>query len=139
MSKQVKQLLRENEKILGPLNKKKIEKGNFVGSINVSQLSKASNREQQVLFLIEVHAFKLYEGPLYFFRDAILRIFFSLIRDSWYKSILRAREFVFWLFREREILFWISRDEWKGQIVLHGSVIRKGIARGPLYMWSVNR
>ena len=70
MSKQVKQLLRENEKILDPLNKEKIEKGNFVGSFNVSQLSKASNREQQVLFLIEVHAFKLYEGPLYFFRDA---------------------------------------------------------------------
>ena len=70
VSKQVKQLLHENENILGPLNKKKIEKGNFVGSINVSQLSKASNREQQVLFLIEVHAFKLYEGPLYFFRDA---------------------------------------------------------------------
>ena len=70
VSKQVKQLLHENEKILGPLNKKKIEKENFVGSINVSQLSKASNREQQVLFLIEVHAFKLYEGPLYFFRDA---------------------------------------------------------------------
>ena len=70
VSKQVKQLLHENENILGPLNKKKIEKGNFVGSINVSQLSKASNREQQVLVLIEVHAFKLYEGPLYFFRDA---------------------------------------------------------------------
>ena len=60
----------KTKKILGPLNKEKIEKGNFVGSINVSQLSKASNREQQVLFLIEVHAFKLYEGPLYFFRDA---------------------------------------------------------------------
>ena len=70
VSKQVKQLLHENENILGPLNKKKIEKGNFVGSINVSQLSKASNREQQVLVLIEVHAFKLYEGPPYFFRDA---------------------------------------------------------------------
>ena len=52
------------QKILGPLSKEKIEKGNFVGSINVSQLSKASNREQQVLFLIELHAFKLYEGPL---------------------------------------------------------------------------
>ena len=31
--------------------------------------------------------------------------YFSVIRDSQYKSNLRPREFEFWLFREREILF----------------------------------
>ena len=53
--------------------------------------------------------------------------YFCVIRDSWYKPILRPREYEFWLFREREILFWISRDAWKGQIILRDSVIRKGI------------
>ena len=67
----------------------------------------------------------LREGPLYFFRDPWLRILF--FRDLWYKSILRPCEFEFWLFRECEILFWISHDVWKGQIILHYSVIRKGI------------
>ena len=53
--------------------------------------------------------------------------YFSVIRDSWYKSILRPCEFEFWLFLECEILSWISRDAWKGQIILGDSVIRKGI------------
>ena len=57
----------------------------------------------------------------------IENFYFSVIHDSWYKSILRPHEFEFWLFREREILFWISRDVWKGQIILRDSVIRKGI------------
>ena len=36
--------------------------------------------------------------------------YFSVIRDSWCKSILRPCEFEFELFHEREILFSISRD-----------------------------
>ena len=65
------------------------------------------------------------EGPLYFFRDMLLRILF--FRDSWYKSILHPCEFEFSLFCEREILFYIFRDAQKGQIILHDSVIRKDI------------
>ena len=132
-------MLRENEKILGPLNKEKIEKGNFVGSYNVSQLSKASNREQQVLFLTELHAFKFYEGPLSILfpwrviETFIFPWFVILGINSFYVRVNLNFDF----FVNVQILFWIFRDAWKGQIVLYDSVIKKGIARGPpLYVKS---
>ena len=56
--------------------------------------------------------------------------YFSMNRDSWYKCNLRLCELEFWLFQEREILFWISCVVWKGQIILHNSVVKKGIG-GP--------
>ena len=76
------------------------------------------------------------EGPHTFSVTRDWEFYFSVIHDSWYKSILCPCELEFWLFCEREILFWISRDAWKGQIILCDSVIRRGIG-GPPCTWHV--